>query len=441
MRTNVLFSLLLVGLFSWAGAQGQGFGVDDCVRYALNNRPSLRNARLLDSIAELNNAISLAAWKPFVTLGGGLTNNIKQQVSIFPSFMNPGELQEVTIGTAWTSNATATATQLIYSPLVARDARLQAPLLERARLDIETREIAVRAAVERAFHNSLRRLEEVEIVEANIQRLDRALRDARLFYEEGITDKVDYKRATIARNRARQDLTAAELALGTALATLKREMGYPESLPLELDYTYADYVDLILADSLIRLDPRERVEVRALLVDRGVQDLFLLGARRAWLPEVSASAQYGFFWQANAFGSLYDRSFPAAFAALNVNVPLFSGWRRFRQVELETVRQRQIDYDLQNIRDQISLEFTSAENAYRTARRGFIIARENTALAREVYDVVLLQYREGIEPFLEVVIAENDLQTSRINALNALIDAMLARTDLEVAAGTLNDEQ
>ena len=436
--TRLPLFLLVVLLATGARAQVRSFTLEECVDYALDNRPSLRDARLTDSVAALNNSIALAAWRPFLTFDGSLRNNVKQQVSIFPDFENPGQTREVTIGTAWTSAAGLTARQLIYSPLVARDARLQRPLVERAVLDIEAAEIEAIAAVERAFYRNLRSLEEIELVLANLERLDRALRDARLLYEEGLNDKVDYLRATVARNRAEQDLERARYALATSRAELKRQMGYPAEEELELDYDFDRYVDRILNDSLADLNPRERVELRALRADRRVQDLFLLGVRRSWLPEVSAQANYTYNWLAQSFGSLYDRSFPASFLGLNVSAPLFQGGRRFRQVELETLRRDRIDFRVLDLRDQVELEYQTATNNYLAARTAYLVARTNTELTREIYDVVLLQYREGIEPFLEVVIAENDLQVAQINALNGLIDAMIARTNLRLAAGEID---
>ena len=434
------FLLLLSCCLSacWARAQVPSFTLEQCVNYALDNRPSLRDARLTDSVAVLNNQIALAAWRPFLLLDGSLRNNVIQQVSIFPDFENPGQTREVTIGTAWTSAAGLTAQQLIYSPLVARDARLRTPLVERAVLDIEAAEIEAIAAVERAFYRNLRSLEEIELVRANLERLDRALRDARLLYEEGLNDKVDYLRATVAQNRARLDLQQAGYALATSRAELKRQMGYPPEEELSLDYNFDVYVNRVLTDSLADLNPRERVELRALRADRVVQELFLLGARRSWLPEISAQANYTYNWLAQNFGSLYDRSFPASFLGLNVSAPLFSGGRRFRRVELETLRRDRLDFQVLDLSDQIELEYQSATNNYLSARAAYLLARENTDLTREIYDVVLLQYREGIEPFLEVVIAENDLQVAQINALNGLIDAMIARTDLRLAAGEID---
>ncbi len=434
-----LSSLLLVLTFgaATAGAQVRGWDRAQCVAYALANQPALRNVRLEDSIARLTNAINLAAWKPFVAASGGLTNNFQQQVSLFPDFMNPGETREVVLGQAWLSRLGLSADQLIYSPEVARDARLRGPRVNAARLAIREAEIGVEVEVGTAFYEALRVGEQIALSRADIERLERNLRDARLRYDNGLNDKVDYKRATIALNQARARLASARLAYTARLAELKAAMGYPADDELELVYDFEAAAGTLLADSLDLGDTRERVEVSRLLVEQELQDLNTQYFRRAWLPTVGAGAEYTYHWQASAFGSLYDRRFPAGLVALNLSAPLFSGARRFRQVELQTVYRRGLDLELEALRQLIGRERTVATSDYRSARITYLAARENVALAREIYAVVLLQYREGIEPFLEVVIAENDLRTAQNTALNALIDALVARLEYRRVSGTL----
>jgi outer membrane protein TolC len=320
---------------------------------------------------------------------------------------------------------------------VTRDARLQDHLRERARLQILERELEVKAVVSRAFYLTLRAKERINLLAADLERLNRSLRDARLLYDEGIQDKVDYKRATIARNRAAADLGVARLNLKSQTATLKQAMGFPGERPLELVYRYTDYTDELDLDNLPELEPRQRVELKAVLLDQVIQDENTDYFRRAWRPRVSATAAYNFNWQSNAIGELYGRSFPNAFAGLNLNIPLFQGGGRFLQVEQNEVRALQLDYEAERLLRLIEQEFTVAKNDYQAAMVAFRAALENAELAQEVFDVVLLQYREGLEPFLEVVIAETDLQTPRLNSLDQLIQAMIARVALELAAGTL----
>jgi outer membrane protein TolC len=58
-------------------------------------------------------------------------------------------------------------------------------------------------------------------------------------------------------------------------------------------------------------------------------------------------------------------------------------------------------------------------------------------MAREVYDIVKLQYREGVKAYLDVIVAESDLQTSEINYLNALFHLLESKIDLEKAMGDI----
>lgn len=123
MTPRLLTPLIWILASTYVLAQTETFTLSDCVAYALERQPELRQARLAEERAELANKINLAAWLPTVSLDASLTNNIIQQVSIFPSFENPEETQEVTIGTEWTSLAGVSFRQLLYSPEVARDAR------------------------------------------------------------------------------------------------------------------------------------------------------------------------------------------------------------------------------------------------------------------------------------------------------------------------------
>lgn len=432
----LLFSSAVL-LSVWARAQVPIMDLEQCVAYALDNAPALRNARLEDSIARLNNDILLAAWKPTVAVAGGITNNWKQQVSLFPDFMNPGETNEVILGQPWLSSAGLTVGQLLYSPEIIRDRNLRQANVEAARLVIEEQELETKAAVSTAFFQTLRFTETIALSRADIERLKRNLRDARLLFDNGLNDKVDYKRATIALNQAKASLGTALLGLDSRMAELKTLMGYPTNQGLELTYDYDTYTAELLRDSLVELEVRERPELRAIIVRQQQQDLNTEYLRQAWLPTVSASAGYTYNWQAASFGSLYSRSFPAGIASLSFRVPLFNGGRRFREVELATVLRLGLDYEKETIRQQIQREFAVAENNYRSGRLNFLIAEENVALAREIYDVVQLQYREGIKPFLEVVIAENDYQNSRNRALNALIDALIARVEIRRVTATL----
>ncbi len=431
--------LTYVGGSSVWGQEAATYTRQECVDYALANRPSLLAAREETRLTELDNRIATSGWLPEVGVSGNAQHYFQLPVSIFPDFENPGsgETREVQVGTVNSSTLSFTLRQTLYNPLVAAAVRRQDAVLQRTRLAIEQEEIIVKEEVSEAFYQTLRAQERLRLLGSDLLRQEEALEEARLLFENGLTDKVDYKRATITLNRTRLERDNAVLELQNRRTELKRLMGLPELRELELAYDYEELTTETFGDSLPALSPTRRVAYRLLEAENRLQDLERLYLRRAWLPDLSLGGSYNLNWQSNQLRNLYDRVFPNSLASLDMSVPLFTGGRRFRQLERQRVLQDQLAYDVLALRDQIDAEYRLARNAFAQARNAYDMARENRELAQEIYEVVDLQYREGITTFLSVIIAENDLQAARLNILNGLIDAAIARVGVRRAAGTL----
>ena len=63
--------------------------------------------------------------------------------------------------------------------------------------------------------------------------------------------------------------------------------------------------------------------------------------------------------------------------------------------------------------------------------------QDNVALAKNVYDIVSLQYQQGVVPYLNVITAESNLITSQIGYLNALFQVLSNKVDLQRAMGII----
>ncbi|WP_116124649.1 TolC family protein [Lewinella sp. IMCC34183] len=431
--------LLLIGPALPGQVPEEDWTREACIDYALAHQPDLLAAREGLELTRLDNQIALSDWYPEVLISGNLQHYFQRPVSIFPDFENPesGATTEVEVGTINSSNLSLQARQTIYNPTVAAALRRQDPLVAAARLDIEAVEIDLRESVSRAWYAAVRERERQQLLQSDLDRQERALRDARLLYEEGINDKVDYKRATITRNRTALDLQNALIGYQSRVAELKAAMGYPASRELDPAYDIDRITLETFVDSFPVLRPTDRVELRQLDLQDRLLGLELLFYRQSWLPDFYLGGTYNMTWQDNSLTDLYNRVFPNSLASLNVSVPLFSGGRRGRQVQRQRVLQDQLAYDVAAVRDRIDREYRVAVNTFEQARNAYEVARENWDLAEEIYEVVDLQYREGITPFLSVIIAENDLQAARLAIVNSLIDAALARVGVRFAAGTL----
>jgi len=98
---------------------------------------------------------------------------------------------------------------------------------------------------------------------------------------------------------------------------------------------------------------------------------------------------------------------------------------------------KRTDFDMVNLRNSINSEYSQALGGYKAALASFILLRDNVALAQEVYDVIELQYREGIKTYLEVITAQTDLRTAQINYFNALYLVMSNKIDVQRSLGEI----
>ena len=63
--------------------------------------------------------------------------------------------------------------------------------------------------------------------------------------------------------------------------------------------------------------------------------------------------------------------------------------------------------------------------------------RENQALAEDTYRIINLQYRSGVRAYLDVIVAEADLRTARLNVFNALYAVLVSKLDVQRALGMI----
>ena len=60
-------------------------------------------------------------------------------------------------------------------------------------------------------------------------------------------------------------------------------------------------------------------------------------------------------------------------------------------------------------------------------------------LAKEVYDVTTLQYREGTVPLTDLLNAETSYKESQSNYINSMLSYYQAKLGLEQSTGSLNE--
>src|SRR5690606_14777485 len=124
-----------------------------------------------------------------------------------------------------------------------------------------------------------------------------------------------------------------------------------------------------------------------------------------FLPSLNVFGAYNLNYQHDDFSELYAQRYPFSYVGATLSLPLLQGGKRFAKIREAKLTYDRISVQLADLENDITSAYTSAMAAYNGNRAAFEAQKENVALAREVYDIINLQYNNGIKTYLDVTIA------------------------------------
>lgn len=402
----------------------------NCIEYAIQHNPDIRNAKINEDITEATIKNKLADWYPQVNFNYSLQHNFQ-----LPTVNFNGNITHS--GSRNVSGADFGFTQNIFN----RDALLATRSSKEVRLsanqNTRLQKIDLAAAVSKAFYALILTGQQIKTIDEDILRISQSLKDAYYQYQAGVVDKTDYKRATISLNNAKAQRYAANESIHGQKAALKELMGYPASQDLQLVYDSAQLEKEIFLDTLQQVDYNSRVEILQLQTQRRLLEFNLKYNQWSYLPNVYAFGNYNLNFLDNKFTKLYAKAYPNSFAGLTLSIPIFQGGKRIQQIKQAKLQIDQTNNEIVSAQNAIQTQYETAMAAYKSNLYNYNSLKENMLLANEVYNVIQLQYRSGIKTYLDVITAETDLRTAQINYFNALFQVLSSKIDLSKALGTL----
>ncbi|MGJ1198288.1 TolC family protein [Sphingobacterium spiritivorum] len=434
MKSNkiILSILATTALFNWAFAQQvpQKATLQQLIDYALQNKISIKQAEIDEAIGEKDIDISLSGWYPQLALTGNYNHNLKIPTNAFGG-------QTVVMGQKNSSNLTLQADQQLLNPALMQASK--AAELTRLSNKQNTENVRINTVVDvsKAYYDILTSEEQINIVRENIIRLDKQLKDAQVRYEVGLVDKTDFKRAQIALSNARADEKRTVELRKYKYDYLKQLLALDIKDPLTLSFDNANMETEILLDTTGGLDNSKRIEFQQLETAKKLQQLNTQYYKWTYLPSLSAFINYGLDYRNDKFGDLYNDSFPRSTVGLNLTFPIFQGFKRKNQINKSQLQEARIDWDIQNLNNQISTEYSLAQASYNANLSDWKTSKDNVDLSKEVYNTIKLQYDEGIKTYLDLMTAETDLKTSQLNYLNALYALLSSKLDVQKALGNI----
>ncbi len=420
--------------------------VDDSVRNALENHPSIKSAREKVGAQAAVLRQQFAAYYPTISLnsqysisdqsgGSSVSKSASDFVQISPTFnfvlYNFGKRE----GAVQSARETMSATQY----------------------NLKTTADTVVLGVKQAYYSYLQAIALVRVREETVRDRELIVRQAQAFFDVGTRAKIDLVRAQSNLYSAQSDLISAQNTMRVAWVTLKNAMGLPDipeqpvtsvsasqvesfavtTFPLSLEQSKSQAYTI--RPELLSFDAQLRAQDQTIATNRrGHLPDIILDTNEAWRhtsndPELTKSSLGGKKEGHNM--PLFPLQ-PSYQVKLSLNIPIFDGFRTTNKVEESVRTYYSIKAQAEQQRQQVALEVEQGYANVGSAQERIKATRAAEQAAKENLDLANGRYQVGVGSIIEVTDAQALYVTAEVDYVNSLYNYKIAEAQLLRAVGT-----
>jgi outer membrane protein TolC len=440
--------LLIIGTMSIVQSMAQTeipnihqFKLDDCVVYAQKNNVQVKNALLaIDAQVQTNREIGAAAF-PTVMTSTSVMDYTKIPTSLLPAQIfggAPGTFIPVQFGTKFNANYGANFSQLLFDGQVFIALQARNTSLEMQRKNAALTEENIKANIYKIYYQLSASRTQLNILDANIERLSKLAHDAEVMYKNGFAEKLDVDKVNVQLNNLQTEKLKANNAVAIGYMGLKMLMGMPvkDSLVLTEAINEKDLTGDVLVENEFQYALRKDFQYLTTL--KKLSEYNVKRYQLSNLPTVSVSGAY----TKNAQRSKFDffeggNWFTTSFVNLNVSLPIFNGGATMARIRRTKIELEQVTNQMEAMKNNIDNEITQAKLNYISSVATVQFQKKNMQLAETVYAQTRKKFETGTGSNTEISASQADLVAAQNNYMNALYSALIAKVDFLKATGKL----
>lgn len=423
------------GVTNNAGAQGRSYrwNLDSCINYAVNNNIDVRKSMvtLKSGMEDIYGA--KAAFLPSVSAGSS------QNFTYLPS-------SDVDDHTSYSGNYTVTASYNIYQG-GKRSYNLQNYNLvsKSNELSVLDNKIQLKQSVIEAYIQILYNMETVNInkntEEVSLKQMERG----EALLEAGSISKVDYAQLVSRYKTDYSNRISAENSLANATLTLKQllEMEISDNIEIEqIPLSEDEIMALIPSKEEIYYGALDIMpQIKSGEIEKEIAALNVKSAKSGFRPTLSVSTGIGTSHNSNGSGSFSNRLWNnfSQNAGLSLSIPIYSNRQNRTAVNKANLAVETAELQLANAKKQLLQQIESVYLDAVSAQTRYPAAVEAERAAEETYNLTNQQFEIGMKNTLELLTAQNDLLSARMEVLQSKYTVVRNRLLLDTfTASSLN---
>ncbi|GHA23686.1 transporter [Salinimicrobium marinum] len=432
----ILFSLNLAA--QETQPQQYSLSLEEAVALGLERNYSARNAQKDIEIALKQKWEIIAQGLPQLDATVDYRNNLIQPLSVLPGELigeEPGTFVALPFSPKHNVTATSTWNQLIFDGSYIVGIQSAKTLLQISRNAKTKTDQEVKSAVINAYGNVLLANESLEILNRNLSTLQKNYDETKAIFENGMAEEEDVEQLEISLLGLNNNLNRTRRMRDIAYEMLNTTLGIPVELEVTLTEDLEDlamkYYDLGLLEENIPVE--ENIDYRIAKNTAESAEIQVKLQKAAALPTLTGYVNFGYqaFDQEFNFFSSDQEYYNQSILGVTLNIPILSSGMRGARTQQRKIELEQALLDLEQTENEVKLEINSAKNEYEFSLENLETQRRNLELAERIENKNQIKFFEGLASSFELNEARIQLYTAQQDYLQAMLDVITAKVELE----------
>ncbi len=291
--------------------------------------------------------------------------------------------------------------------------------------------------VKQAFFAALMAKEAFKVYKSVYENALTNLQNIEKKYNVQKSSELDLVRAKTSLANAIPNVYNAESSIILALWQLKAVMGVDLDTPVDIAGSLGDFASGMQMD--LRQLEEEGLDRNTTLRQLALQAEQLAKTVRmqqyAYLPTLAVNFSYSMNAMANDFKFKEYHWTPYSFVGLQLNIPIFSGGKRFHDIKQTRVQADELDLQRINTERQLRISIRQQLQTMETAMRTKTAAEDALTSAQKAYDIASKSYEVGRATLTDLDNAQLALTQSELSVSQAVYNFIVAKAGLEQTLG------
>ena len=439
---NNKFSILLLGMFALASSALKAqtaasdtvmLSVDDCVKIALNENPTIKIADMEITRVDYSKKETIGQLFPNISFSAAYSRTLAKQTMYMN---NGGQTMAIKMGRDNTHNAGFSASMPLVSVALWKSIKLSDNQILQNIEASRTSRISLINQVKNAYYALLLAYDSHAVLVENhaTAKVNADIYEKK--FKNGTASEFDVLRSSVAVKNIEPSIIEAENSIRSLELQLKVLMGMDVNHNIKPNTSLSEFKDTMYADVMtMGSDLSMNADLRKLDLQTDYLKKALDVQKASWVPTLSATIGYN--WYSMSDGSPFKNFTwsPNSSVGLSLSWTLFNGGQRYYKQKQAELSYKEMAWQRDNLSRTLEMQRQIQLDNIQKNVKQIETCTASVEQAVKANQIQEKSFKIGASTYLDLRDSEDALMSSKLAYYQAIYNYLVAKSNLELLLG------